>query len=185
MKRLVFSGFIFCVSVFSVAGWPQEKKSNPPKKARVAQMMRDSTLVEQMMEQIAGNQKLRMKMMHQMMAASKSDTSNMMAMCRAMLGDAGMHQMMMKMMGAKMRSDQRMSEANEVLVKFTPDAQDEQIKAMALEIGMQQVKVIKELRWRVFRITSKKSVKEVLEACEKEPFVEYAEPNQRYRTQKR
>ena len=50
---------------------------------------------------------------------------------------------------------------------------------------MEQVKVIKELNLRVFKITSGKSVEEVIEHCKKEPFVEYAEPNLKYKTMKK
>ncbi|RMD60684.1 hypothetical protein D6833_09295 [Candidatus Parcubacteria bacterium] len=184
-RRLALELVMVGLVAFSAAAWPQEKEVTPQKKVQLAQVMQDSVLVEQVMEQVAGNEKLRLKMMRKMMDAVKSNDSDMMAMCKAMLGDEEMHRMMMKTMRQNMRSTRHRSAAREVLVKFKPDAKEAQIESLASEIGMQQVKVIKELRLRVFRITSDKSVKEVIEACQKEPFVEYAEPNQRYKTQKR
>ncbi|MFQ5709700.1 MAG: YncE family protein [bacterium] len=72
----------------------------------------------------------------------------------------------------------------EILVKFKPGVEESQVKAMESEIGLKQVKAIPELNLRVFKIASGKSLQQVLEACQKMPFVEYAEPNQTYRTQK-
>lgn len=74
--------------------------------------------------------------------------------------------------------------AQEILVKFKPQVEDVQIRAMESKIGLQQIKTIPALNLRVFKIASQKSLQEVIEACQKMPFVEYAEPNQKYRTQK-
>ncbi len=74
--------------------------------------------------------------------------------------------------------------SQEILVKFKAGAEDSQVKAMQSEIGLKQIKTIPELNLRVFKITSQKSLQEVIQACQKMSFVEYAEPNQQYRTQK-
>jgi len=74
--------------------------------------------------------------------------------------------------------------SQEILVKFKVGVEDSQVNAMQAEIGLQQIKTIPELNLRVFKITSKKSLQEVIQACQKMSFVEYAEPNQQYRTQK-
>ncbi|MCH7676069.1 YncE family protein [candidate division KSB1 bacterium] len=67
----------------------------------------------------------------------------------------------------------------EILVKFKASVKESQIAKLASELGLQQIKTIAALRLRVFHITSEKSVKEVITACEKQPFVEYAEANQK------
>ncbi len=70
----------------------------------------------------------------------------------------------------------------EVLVKFKPEAKEEEIKALAAEIGMLQVKQIKELNLRVFRFPADKKMDDVIRQCEKKPFVVYAEENKNYKT---
>lgn len=70
----------------------------------------------------------------------------------------------------------------EVLVKFKPEAKEEEIKALASEIGMLQVKQIKELNLRVFRFPANKKVDDVIRQCEKKPFVVYAEANHKFKT---
>ena len=74
--------------------------------------------------------------------------------------------------------------SQEILVKFKAGVEDSQVKAMQSEIGLKQIKTIPALNLRVFKITSQKSLQEVIQACQKMSFVEYAEPNQQYRTQK-
>lgn len=74
--------------------------------------------------------------------------------------------------------------APEILVKFKPGVDEAEIAALSAELGLEQVKVIAAIRLRVFKITSGKSVQEVISACEKQPFVEYAEPNQRVNIKK-
>ena len=72
----------------------------------------------------------------------------------------------------------------EILVKFNAGVEESRVKALASEVGLEQIKTIPELNLRVFKITSQKSLEEVIAACQTQPFVEYAEPNQKYRTQK-
>ncbi len=74
--------------------------------------------------------------------------------------------------------------SQEIIVKFKAGAEEVQVKAMQSEIGLKQIKTIPELNLKVFKITSQKSLQEVIQACQKLSFVEYAEPNQQYRTQK-
>ena len=74
--------------------------------------------------------------------------------------------------------------SQEIIVKFKAGAEEVQVKAMQSEIGLKQIKTIPELNLKVFKITSQKSLQEVIQACQKMSFVEYAEPNQQYRTQK-
>ncbi len=107
----------------------------------------------------------------------------MMGMCRMMMQNEGAHKMMMQMMGPEKKAS-AIDNAPEILVKFKQGIKDSQITAMSTNIGLQQIKEIKPLRLRVFRVTSGKSVQDVIKACQKEPFVEYAEPNRTYQTKK-
>lgn len=70
----------------------------------------------------------------------------------------------------------------EILVKFKQGTEETQIGKLASELGLQQIKTIPALRLRVFNVTSNKSLQEVIEACQKQTFVEYAEPNQKVGT---
>lgn len=183
MKRLTFAAFIATLLLLSVAAMAQDKKMEQKKRMQMMEMMKDSTMMNMMMEHMAKDDHMRGMMMNKMMQSAKGDQAKMMAMCKAMMEDKDMHSMMMKMMDGQKQTAE--SGANEVLIKFKSDAQEGQIKSMASEVGMKQVKVIKELNMRVFKITSGKNVEEVIEHCKKEPFVEYAEPNLKYKTMKK
>ncbi|MFQ5752971.1 MAG: hypothetical protein ACE5HI_13340 [bacterium] len=180
MKSFTILTISASLFLFIVAATAQEKKMD---ENMHKQMMQDSTMMNMMMEHIAKDDHMRMQMMGKMMAACKSDTSKMMGMCKMMMEDKDMHGMMMKMMGGDMQATE--TAGPEILVKFKPGVQAAQIKAMTEEMGLQKIKDIQELNIKVFKITSKMSLEEVIAHCEKMPFVEYAEPNQTYRTQKK
>ncbi len=182
MKYRTLAILIGSLLVFSVTAMSQEKKMEQEKHMQMMEMMKDSTMMNMMMEHIAKDDHMRMMMMQKMMKSAKGDQAKMMEMCKAMMEDKDMHSMMKKMLGREKQTPE--SAANEVLIKFKSDVQEDQIKAMAAEIGMVQIKKIPQLNLRVFRITSRKSVEEVIKHCQEEPFVEYAEPNQTYKTQK-
>lgn len=74
--------------------------------------------------------------------------------------------------------------AKEILVKFNPGVLTAQVNALESEAGLEQIKVIPDLDVRVYKITSSKSVNEVIAICEKKPFVKYAEPNYQYKALK-
>lgn len=72
----------------------------------------------------------------------------------------------------------------EIVVKFKSEAKPAQISALETQVGLKEVNEISTLNIKVYEVTSEKTVDEAINACEKEPFVEYAEPNLKYRTQK-
>jgi YVTN family beta-propeller protein len=76
------------------------------------------------------------------------------------------------------------SAPQEILIKFKARVEESQVRALASGVGLEQIKTTPELNLRVFKITSRRSLQEVIAACQKQPFVEYAEPNQTYSTQK-
>lgn len=80
-------------------------------------------------------------------------------------------------------AQQKHTPMKEILVKFKSDTKPAQINAMATELGLQQIKEISALRLHVYKITSPKSIMEIIEQCGKQAFVEYAEPNSTYKTQ--
>lgn len=71
-----------------------------------------------------------------------------------------------------------------ILVKFKAEAKPAQIHALQSELGLEQIKEIPAISVRVYKITSAKSLKEVIERSSKQAFVEYAEPNQTYKALK-
>jgi hypothetical protein len=182
MKRLTFSVIITSLLVLSVTGIAQEKKMDQKKQAPMMEMMKDSTMMNRMMENIAKDDHMRMQMMQKMIQSAKGDQAKMTGLCKAMVEDEDMHSLMMKIMGSEAQTAER--EFQEVIVKFKSDTEEEKIRVMASEIGMLQVKEIKALNIRVFKITSQKSLEEVIKHLESESFVEYAEPNKTYKTQK-
>lgn len=56
-----------------------------------------------------------------------------------------------------------------------------QVSALEAEVGIRQIKVIPMLAVRVYKISSSKSVKEVIALCGKKSFVKYAESNHQYK----
>lgn len=193
MKQIILTIFVGVFFMLFVGAAPQgkvmqKKNVEGQKQMQMMQMMQDSTMVNMMMDHIAKDDHMRMQMMQKMMQTCQNDSSKMMGMCKMMMEDKEMHSMMMKMMGGGMMKDtERVSQTSgkEILIKFNPQVREEQIQTMASEIGMQQIKEIKALNLRVFKITSGKSVEEIIEHCQKQPFVEYAEPNQKYEAQKK
>jgi hypothetical protein len=69
----------------------------------------------------------------------------------------------------------------EVLIKFKPDVPEDSIKAYTAKLGLEKVREISAINVRVYRITSQRSVEQVVRDCQSSPHVEYAEPNIKYR----
>jgi thermitase len=69
----------------------------------------------------------------------------------------------------------------EVLIKFKVGVAADSIQSLTTRLGLEKVQDIEPLGVRVYRITSRRSVEEVVRACQNNPHVEYAEPNFKYR----
>jgi len=65
----------------------------------------------------------------------------------------------------------------EVMIKFKPGVPEDSVRALADRLGLEQVREIRELNVRVFRITSRVSAEQVLRAAQSNAHIEYAEPN--------
>ncbi|MDL1874486.1 hypothetical protein FBQ85_04845 [Cytophagia bacterium CHB2] len=88
---------------------PEAKQTNQQKQMQVSEMIQDSSLVNAMMDNIASNSYMRMKMMQKMMYHAKADSTGMMQMCKTMMDDQGMRASLMKMMGSgTMKGDSMM-----------------------------------------------------------------------------
>lgn len=74
----------------------------------------------------------------------------------------------------------RTQKGPKILVKFKDTPQASQIQALEKQLGLKKVKVIPELRLVTFVVTGNRSLDEVLKACQKISYVEYAEPSQKY-----
>ncbi|RIK60087.1 hypothetical protein DCC62_28350 [candidate division KSB1 bacterium] len=103
MKRTVFAAIAVSLMVLFVAACqqyqPEAKQTIQQKQMQVSEMIQDSSMVNAMMDNIASNSHMRMKMMQKMMHHAKADSTGMMQMCKTMMDDQEMHVMMMKMMG--------------------------------------------------------------------------------------
>ena len=77
---------------------PGEKETPTKEKKEMMEMMKDSSMMNMMMDQIASDQHTRMTMMDKMMKHVEGDSASMMSMCKHMMKHKGMMSMMMKMM---------------------------------------------------------------------------------------
>jgi len=106
MKKLHVS-FVTALLVLSIAVVSAQQTGTKPMDAmqqkHTMAMMQDTTMADMVMDHIAGDEGLRMKMMEKMMSHAHQDSTSMMQMCRKMMDDKDMHSMMMKMMGGGMK----------------------------------------------------------------------------------
>lgn len=168
----------------TIAAFPQieqQKWIDQHQNQQMTEMMKDSSAVSMLMDSIAANRRMCMMMMQKMMHHAKADSSGMMQMSKMMTDDREMQAMLTKLMDEQ-KQNGLVSTAQEILIKFNPGVQAAQISAFESEVGLQHLKTIPELEVRVYRITSLKSVKEVIAISEKKSFVKYAEPNNQYTT---
>lgn len=166
-----------------IAAFPQIEQQKwivQHRNKQMIEMMEDSSTVSMMMDSIASNRRLCMMMMQKMMHHAKADSAGMMQMSKMMTDDKHMRNVLTNLMDGQILDGH--NTAQEILIKFNPGVQAAQISAFESEVGLQHVKTIPELEVRVYRITSLKSVKEVIAIAEKKSFVKYAEPNNQYTT---
>lgn len=151
---------IALILLFAANVWSQESKS-----AQAKRILEDADLVNALVDQMIADDDLRAKMLAKLAAFGKANPAKQAEIQNTLSGK---------------------SEADglEILVKFKPGTKPEQIEAMALHMGLQYVKSIPQLRLRVYKIAAGKNAEEVIAACKKHEYVEYAEKNQEYKTQK-
>lgn len=106
MKQIhvIITAFLMLGLTASVVAQDAQKKMMDMKKQmHTKEMMKDAAMVDMVMDEIAGDDGLRMKMMEKMMTHAHKDSTAMMSMCKTMMDDKDMHSMMMKMMGGGMK----------------------------------------------------------------------------------
>lgn len=185
MKRTLFAAIAVILTVLFVAFLPQETQQQGTaqnQQTQVMELMKDSAMVKVMMDQIAANSHLRIMMMQKMIHHAKADSTGKMAMCKMMTDDKEMQASLTKLLHEQKQDSP--SAAEEIIIKFNSEVKDVQVSALESEAGLKQIKVIPELNLRIFQITSSKSADEVIAICEKKPFVEYAEPNYKFKALK-
>jgi len=185
MKRTLFAAIAVILTVLFMAFLPQEtqqKGTDQNQQMQMKELMKDSVMVNVMMDHIATNSHLRMAMMQKMIHYAKADSTGKMAMCKMMTDDKDMHSTLTKLLHEQKQDSQ--SAAEEIIIKFDAGVKDVQVSALEFEVGLKQIKAIPELNLRVFQITSSKSADEVIAICEKKPFVKYAEPNHKFQALK-
>lgn len=70
---------------------------------------------------------------------------------------------------------------SEILVKFKESVSQDSIAAMSSAASLVHVRTLRGIGVQVFRVPEGRSVEEILRELQKNPQVEYAEPNQEYR----
>ena len=83
------------------------------------------------------------------------------------------------------RSTPSEAASQEILVKFKPGTAEDSIQTKAASAGLIMVRELKGIGVRVYRVPAGQSVNETIEKLQKDPSVEYAEPNQEYRIPER
>jgi ABC-type nitrate/sulfonate/bicarbonate transport system substrate-binding protein len=160
---------IVCAFLLLFFASAQSQESKSAQEKQVAQILKNAATVDILIDKIVADDKLRAKALAKLAAFGKANPAKLAEMQKALSGASAA---VVEKAGA------------EILIKFKPGAKDDEITAMASEVGLQYLKSIPQLRVKVYRITSGKSAKEVIEHCEKHEFVEYAEQNQKYKIQK-
>lgn len=108
MKRICIAVLGTVLATLLIAAAPQEKQlagmSRQERMRLMTEMMKDTTAIHVMMNQIASDAKLRMSMTHMMMHRMRGDSLSQREMAGAMMEDPGMHSMIQTMMGGMMTS---------------------------------------------------------------------------------
>lgn len=133
------------------------------------------------MSQIAADDSLRSAMLSQMIQTIQSDSTKMQAFLGTLLADGQTRSLVRGMLANP--GQVAVGSGEEILIKFKSGADEAQIKELAAEFGLQQIRSIPQLRVRVFRVGSAQNLKSVIASCQKKTYVEYVEPNQKYKTQ--
>ena len=146
--------------LFAAAAWSQESKS-----AHAQRILKDTELVDALVDQMISNDNLRAKLLVKLADFGKANPARLAEIQNTLSGKSE-------------------TEEPEILVKFKPGTKPEQIEAMASHMGLQYVKSIPQLRLKVYKIAAGKNVDEVIADCQKHEYVEYAAKNRKYKKKK-
>jgi Na+-transporting NADH:ubiquinone oxidoreductase subunit NqrC len=111
MKRTLFSGIAVSLLILSVVGCQQEaKQTDQQKQMQISEMMKDSSMVNMLMDHIASDYNWQSMMMQKMIQHAKSDRVAMTQIGKMMTDDMEMRSIMEKMTaGGMMKNDSMMT----------------------------------------------------------------------------
>ena len=103
-RLAAFSAVLFALFASASGQDMKQMGKDEHKQMQIMEMVKDSSMMDMMMDRIASDEHMRTMMMEKMMLHAKADSGSMMAMCGKMMDDSDMHSMMKKMMdGGTMR----------------------------------------------------------------------------------
>ena len=162
---------IFIIVASLLGNWgdafPQKPKNQHNPNQVLKEILRDSTKMNLLMEQIASDAQLRMKIIQKLARYAKEDEKTRVLLSRAL--------------GTESKRETTGILAREILIKFKPGTREKQIRAMAADLGLQQVKAMPQLRMRIFKVPDGKSVSEAIQNSKNFSFVDYVELNRSYK----
>ncbi|MFQ5630926.1 MAG: hypothetical protein ACE5I1_19315 [bacterium] len=158
MSKKCFIPFAL-ILLLAATGWSQESKS-----AQAQRILEDAKLVDILVDRMVTNDNLRARLLAKLADFGKANPAKLSEFQAALSGKTE-------------------AAGPEILIKFKPGTKPEQIETMASQMGLQYVKSIPQLRLKVYKIAAGKNADEVMTNCQKHDFVEYAEKNQKYKTQ--
>lgn len=146
----------------------------------VDSVWKDRASLDAIMERIVQDEQLSQVMIDKFISHANENPVLASRLLRAVKNDDKLSAEMLAML----KRDQDNTGQKEIIVKFKKGATLDQIKTLEQEIGLSQVKDIRALRMKVYRIISGKNPQEAISACQGRNCVEYAEENKNYKTQK-
>ena len=74
---------------------------------------------------------------------------------------------------------------NQLIIRFKDTASQAAIDSLTAEMNLQHVSDIPELNIKVYKLASGMTLEKAIQGCQKNPHVQYAEPDYRVRTLER
>ncbi|RMD92359.1 MAG: hypothetical protein D6814_16980 [Calditrichaeota bacterium] len=170
MKRIAFPLLALLFVFFGATLAAQPVRAQKLTQRQLQKVLADSNSVNLLLDKILGDKTLRTQLLNKLAHASRQDPS--------------LRKALQRTLSSAVPQNISQKASQQILVKFKPGVRVEQIRNMEREMGLQRVKEIKQLNIVVYRIPQNKSLKQVLQYCEQQPFVQYAEQDQTYRTLK-
>lgn len=168
MRSIIRYMFVFFLAGFLGTASAQQEKKTGPAKENVDRLLNNPQMVDHLLTRFLENETLRRQMLEKLAAEMENNSE--------------MKNELEKLLKQKKASATKAAQAQEVLVRFEKDVTVAQTKSLEKDLGLNLVKEIPQLNIKVYQVGTRKPLKDVLEYCNKQPFVKYAEPNQTYHT---
>ena len=171
MRKWITIGLL--LGLFSQAGWAfpgaAERQSEKQQKSEVEKIVRNKSLLNDLMERIVADAALRQQMLQKLAAFAKTNPQAM--------------NELKSMLASGQAIATKGEDMAEILVKFKSDVAATQVQALASEFKLQEVRAIPQLNIRVYKIPPGKKMDDILARIKKKSYIEYAEPNRTYHVQ--